>query len=100
MVISGQLHLQELQGTGGGLEGKKKFLCKIFWLTIRSQVCGKSLFWHCRVQTTSFLSVAKHNLALGLQNAFNVGPANFANSLSPSSIVKKVGAGSRNSHGT
>ena len=47
-----------------------------------------------------FLLVARHNLAIGLQNALNVGPANFTHSLSPSSIVKKVGTGSRNSHGT
>ena len=55
---------------------------------------GKKCFGASCSMDKKLLLVARHTLTMGLQKAFNVGTVNFADSLSPPSVVKKVCFGS------
>ena len=82
-----------------GMNGGKKCLCIIFWLTRRSWVCGKKsvlgrpiAISYCLLPCTFWPRASK--------NAFKVGSVKLANSLSPPFIVKKVRTRSKSSQGT
>ena len=75
-------------------------LCINFWLTRRLRVHGKMHFGASYSMSNKLLLVARHNLTTGLQKCLKVGNVKFANSLSPSSIVKKVHTGNKSSQGT
>ena len=64
---------------GKGIEGGEKSVCIIFWLTRRSQFCGKNVF--CLLPDTFWLWASK---------IFLVGSVKLTNSLSPPSIVKNA----------
>ena len=72
---------------GKGMEGGKKCLCVVFWLTRRWKKCvlGHPIAWarsYCLLPDIFWLRASK--------NDFKVGSVKFANSLSLLSIVKKV----------
>ena len=75
-------------------------LCINFWLTRRSRVHGKMHFGASYSMSNKLLLVARHNLTTGLQKCPKVGNVKFANSLSPSSIVKKVHTRNKSRQGT
>ena len=83
---------------GKGMEGGKKCLCVIFWLTRRSRFRGRNAFWgHPKARATSYCLLPDTFWLRTSKNAFKVGGVKFANS-SPS-IVKKVRTGSKSSQG-
>ena len=85
---------------GKGMEGGKKCLCVVFWLTRRSWVCRKKcLLEHPIARATSCYLLPDTLWLRDSKNAFKVGSVKFANSLSPS-IVKKVHTRSKSSQGT
>ena len=61
--------------------------------------CGFFFFWHPIARATIYCLLPDTFLLLALKNAPKAGTVNFANSLSPPSIVKKVRTGSKNSQG-
>ena len=86
---------------GKRMEGGKKCLCIVFWLTRRSRVCRKkSVLGHPIAQTTSYCLLPDTLWWRASKNAFKDGSVKFTNSLSPPSIVKKVRTGSKSSQGT
>ena len=86
-----------------GIEGGKKCLCVIFWLTRRLRVHRKNAFWGILIPiacATSYCLFPDTLLLRASKNAFKIGSVKFANSLSPPSIVKKVRTRSKSSQGT
>jgi len=91
------LRLQKLLWKGDG--GWTKSVCVILGLIRRSRVCRKNAFLgHPKAQATSYCLFSLRLRAS--KNAFNVVSVKLANSLSPSSIVKKVRTWSKSSQGT
>ena len=81
-----------------GMEGGKKCLCVVFWLTRRSRVRGKKkLFVASYITSNKLLLVTRHILTTDLQKCLKVGSVKYSNSLSPPSFVKKVRTGSKSS---
>ena len=94
------LQLQKLPGKGDGGWGKK-CLCVIFWLTRRLRVHGKKcILGHPTARATSYCLLPDTFWLRASNNVFKVGSIKFENSLSPSSILKKVCTRSKSSQGT
>ena len=102
------LRLHKLQGRGDG-EGKVSLRCFSadhkdckFAREKKYVFCLFVLFFVFASYSKSnkLLLVARHILTTGLKDAFKVGAVNFAKSLSPPSIVKKIRTGSKSSQGT
>ena len=75
---------------GKGMEGGKRCLCVVFWLTRRSRVRGKKcVLGHPIALATSYCLLPDTFCLRVSKNAFKVGSVKFENSLSPPSIVKK-----------
>ena len=86
---------------GKGMEGGKKCLCVVFWLTRRSWVCRFCfVLGHPIAQATSYCLLPDTLWLWASKNAFKVGSVKFANSLSLPSTVKKVSTRSKSSQGT
>ena len=80
---------------------KKKCLYIVFWLTRRSRVRGKNMFFAIVQHEQQLIACFQTHFDYGPSKIpFKVGTVNFANLLSPPSIVKKVRTGSKNSQGT
>ena len=74
-------------------------LCIVFRLAEDRGFVEKMRFGASYSTSNKLLLVARHILTTGLKNAFKVGSENFANSLSPPSIVKKVCTGNKSDAG-
>ena len=96
------LYLQNLQGKGDGQMEKKKKCFTSFWGWPEDCkfVGGKMRFWHPIARATIYCLLPDTFWLRAFKNALKVGTVNFANSLSPPFIVKKVCTGSKNSQGT
>ena len=93
------LQLPKLPGKGDG--GWEKVSLHCFSAGQKIASLTKKMWFGASYGTSSkLLLVASHILTVVLQNAFKVGSVNFANSLSPPSIVKQVRTGSKSSQGT
>ena len=86
---------------GKGMEGGKKVSLHHFGADQKSRVCGKKcVLGHPVARATSYCLLPDTFWLRASKNVFKVGSVNFANSLSPPSIVKKVRTGSKSSQGT
>ena len=85
---------------GKGMEGGKKCLFIVFWLT-RSGVHGKNAFWGILQHKQQVIACCQtHSDYEPPNNACKADSVKFANLLSLPSIVKKVRTGSKSSQGT
>ena len=86
---------------GKGMDGGKKAPLHCFLADQKIMILWKKcILGHPIVQARSYCLLPDTFWLWASKNAFKVGSVNFANSLSPPSIVKKVCTGSKSSQGT
>ena len=86
---------------GKGTEGGKKvFLCHFLADQNISSSWKKCVLGHPTARATSYCVLSHTFWLWASKNVFKIGSVKFANSLSPSSTVKKVCTGSKSSQGT
>ena len=79
-------------------DAEKSCLCIVSQLTRKSGVYGwERLFWHPMARAINSCLLPDTLWLRAFKSDFNAGIVNFANSLSPPSVVKKVGTGSKSS---
>ena len=103
--------LQKLQGKGDGeWRRKKRKKVSLHRFSAEQKIASswekqtktKQTFWGVLyiARATSYCLLPDTFWLRAFKNAFKAGTENFANSLSPPSIVKKVRTGNKNSQGT
>ena len=80
------------------MEGGKKVSLHRFSAGRRSRVRGINAVWGILWHEQQIIACCQPHS--NFKNAFQVGSVNFANSLSPPSIVKKILTGSKSGQGT
>ena len=81
------------------MEGEKKVSLRRFFADQKIASSRKKIRLGASY-SNKLLLISRHIMTTGSKNAFKIGSVKFANSLSLSSIVKKVRTGSKGSQGT